>query len=556
VSARRWRLRPRFALVLVLAAFVTLSLSVAVLTPPWEANDEPDHVQNVETLVAGHLYRIQRGVGARIELHQPPLYYLALAAWQRLFHLRSYRPAPVIGCNIFAAALTHRACVLLFRHDLPTEGRDQRRIDLLRLPGILLGALAVVLTAVAARRVSRDPWTPVVAAATVAFVPRFVFLCGVVNNDNLANALAAAATVLAMVAVTLRSDSWRDHVLVATGLGAVLGALILTKETALALALGMALAGYLSAPNRRAGLRLAAIVGVVALLVSSPWLIHNTVSYGDPLALGATRSYLRHQQPQIFVVGSASKVLFVTIPREFFKGFWYQSGWPIHTGGAWFEWPWWAYIPFWLLTFAAAAGLLLGRRRPEAPPRNARSRQRKAIVSLAALLLPSVATVWILGLNTSTSQARLALIGLPALACLVALGLERYRLPVAARFALPVLGVVGTIIAIQHDVVDISANFATVKDGPASVSRPRPAPLVIRPQLRAPLARSLPARASTSSASISSSGESKTRVMTRAVARRPRRRHPRPARAARRGPPRPGVAVEVKRAQEVLDPAH
>jgi hypothetical protein len=40
----------------VLIVFVVLAATIAVKTPAWESNDEPDHVQNIETLVAGHWY--------------------------------------------------------------------------------------------------------------------------------------------------------------------------------------------------------------------------------------------------------------------------------------------------------------------------------------------------------------------------------------------------------------------------------------------------------------------------------------------------------------------
>ena len=53
----------------------------------------------------------------------------------------------------------------------------------LRVPSVVLG----LVTAARARLVSKDRWTPVVAAATCAFVPKFVFVSGVVNNDSLAN---------------------------------------------------------------------------------------------------------------------------------------------------------------------------------------------------------------------------------------------------------------------------------------------------------------------------------------------------------------------------------
>src|SRR6185437_3385584 len=42
----------------VVLVFVIVTSIVAVKTPAWEANDEPGHVQNVESLVSGHWYSI------------------------------------------------------------------------------------------------------------------------------------------------------------------------------------------------------------------------------------------------------------------------------------------------------------------------------------------------------------------------------------------------------------------------------------------------------------------------------------------------------------------
>ena len=235
----------------------------------------------------------------------------------------------------------------------------------------------------------------------------------------------------------------------------VVGALFLTKDTAVALAPGLVLAAYLSATRRADGGRLAGVAAGVALLVGSPWLIHNAVSYGDPLALHKSHSYLTTINPFSVVHDPALKVLFVEMPKEFYKGFWYQSG-----ALLWFQWRWWAYVPFWLLTAAGLAGLVVPTRRRNASSPPAAAWPRRTILALVVLAVVPVATVWALRVDTTTAQARLAFIGLPALACLVALGLERRRVPIALRFALPVLGVIGSLYAIKHDVVDVAAKVA------------------------------------------------------------------------------------------------
>src|SRR5436189_5217552 len=102
-SARdRAQRHPRAALLAVTLVFVALASLVAVKTPAWEPNDEASHVQNIETLVGGHWYRIPPAHAccdsgfANYELHQPPLYYLLLAGFQRAARqpARAVNPGP------------------------------------------------------------------------------------------------------------------------------------------------------------------------------------------------------------------------------------------------------------------------------------------------------------------------------------------------------------------------------------------------------------------------------------------------------------------------------
>ena len=75
------------------------------------------------------------------------------------------------------------------------------------------------------------------------------------------------------------------------------------------------------------------------------------------------------------------------------------------------------------------------------------------VLVLIALVLGGLATVWVV--DEAAAQGRLALVGLPALACLVALGHERLRWPLPARLALPALTLAGSIAAIHADVIGI-----------------------------------------------------------------------------------------------------
>src|SRR5207244_4431308 len=110
-------------------------------------------------------------------------------------------------------------------------GQDQQRVVLYRLFGVVLAGGTLALTAGIARWAGARPWTAVAAVAIAAAVPRFVFLSGVVNNDNLATFLGALGTYLA-VRIIRRADDTRLLALL-VGLGVVVGALVETKLSAI-----------------------------------------------------------------------------------------------------------------------------------------------------------------------------------------------------------------------------------------------------------------------------------------------------------------------------------
>ena len=92
--------------------------------------------------------------------------------------------------------------------------------------------------------------------------------------------LAAALLQLARLerALETGSGSARRHVV---GLGLLLGVGILTKEVFLPVTATVCLVLLLASGGRRAGHALA--VGVLALLVTTPWIVHNQREYGIPI---------------------------------------------------------------------------------------------------------------------------------------------------------------------------------------------------------------------------------------------------------------------------------
>ena len=400
-----------------------LSCFIAVQTPAWEANDEPDHMMNIQKLVDGEWYRIAPNTG--YAPHQPPGYYLLVAGVQRLIGQDAFVIAPQQGDGDVANGQ--------FSHAEPQESRDHRRLVPLRLLSVVLGALTILLTSRVARRLGASDWNSVASAATVAFVPRFVFSSSFVNNDTLATALGAVITLL-LIRVWQGDHlgerrPWRLPLL----LGLALGALAATKLIALPM---IAFAGVIALWRLRREPRLAGALVLSALVLSMPVFVSNQIRYGDPIASKASVEYFRSWIPALVLQIHTTDWLVKAVGSGFLTSFWYTSGWNQ------FRWRGMTYVPLWGLAAIGSLGNL--RRRHQHP----------GTVVCLLLFLSAAASVWVLAWNTTQFQARLAFPGLAAFGSVIALGWQRWKAPRWLAFVLPLLGFVGTLYAINTDILN------------------------------------------------------------------------------------------------------
>ncbi len=435
------RQRAHFTLATIIVSFFALGTVIAIKTPAYESSDEPGHVENVETLVAGHWYGMSPNCNwftlkvtpplfacSGDEAQQAPLYYLVLAGWQRLAGLPDH--------SSFRGQRAPASLGTLSRQELWVNhsSADLRFLLWLRIPNVLLGALTVLFTFLAIRLVTTDPWTPVVGASIVAFLPRFIFLSSFVTNDNLVN-LLGAILVFSALRYVCKPSHWRMAVV-----GVIIGLLVITKLSALPILIIPLVLSWM-VPGWKQRAQMLAIFVLSSLAVSGWALVQNAVRYGDPLARSATAKYLAQVggfglfPGQRYVPKEPLALVFIHVPARIFASFWYQSGWNQ------FHWSWPANFLFTLVLGIALAGLLH------------RHVNRKALVTLLAIAIAGFLSVWALAFQTPTYQARYAYVGLAAIAAMAALGLERWRLPI--RFLLPVMGLCGTIVAIQQNVLAV-----------------------------------------------------------------------------------------------------
>jgi hypothetical protein len=220
--------------------------------------------------------------------------------------------------------------------------------------------------------------------------------------------------------------------------GALLGLLLLTKLYGLVLVIAIVVTLRVAtrhvADRTALRWRLSAIVTITFVVLVGWWLVQNERWYGDPLALTRSHDYLL----PISGLGAprdygAAKILLVDVRTRLADTFFYPSV----LGRV-----------LWVVLVAALGCLALPGAR----------RRRPQLLVLASFVLAALVAVAIVALQTATFRSSTAYIGLPALAVLAALGIERLPVPVAVRLLVPVGMFAATIATYQHDLVGLATH--------------------------------------------------------------------------------------------------
>jgi 4-amino-4-deoxy-L-arabinose transferase-like glycosyltransferase len=287
-------------LALILATFVTLATVYNVTTPLFEAPDEGDHYRYVKHLADGHGLPMLEAGGNWVghESWQPPLYYIlgALATFWidtdnagQLEWVNPHWDGGGGGMNVVyhtsAESFPYRRAALA--------------MHIVRFLSTLMGAVTVAATGLIALELfPGQKWIAIGAAAISAFIPQFLFISGVINNDNLVIALSSLV-LLVLLRLLKRNAQMRDFII----LGLLLGLAFLAKVSALALLpLTLVVLALLAYHQRswRVLLSYGTSTIAVAFIVSGWWYLRNWVLYDHPLAwqtmLEMSAPLLRTQQ--------------------------------------------------------------------------------------------------------------------------------------------------------------------------------------------------------------------------------------------------------------------
>ncbi|MEW5988349.1 MAG: glycosyltransferase family 39 protein, partial [Chloroflexota bacterium] len=168
-------MRQHAGLPVILLLYLVIGTLFAILTPPWQAPDEPAHYNYVRQLAAGHWPVIEPGdydqdylVEVVFNSHFAPQYSI------EPFEYEDYQPP------------------LYYLLQTPVFWLFQGALLPMRLLSVLLGAGVVSLAyAIAGRVLPGRPYLSLTATAFVAFLPQHVAMLAAVNNDSLAELIIA-----------------------------------------------------------------------------------------------------------------------------------------------------------------------------------------------------------------------------------------------------------------------------------------------------------------------------------------------------------------------------
>ena len=421
-------LRTHRGIVIVLTVFVALAFWYSVTTPLFEAPDELWHFAFVQHVATGRGLPVQsldtpNQHLARQEGSQPPLYYLFAAGVTFWIDTSDYPDIvwnnPHYGYNVPGIVNDNKN---LFIHtsaeSFPYHGASLA-IHIARIVSILMGALAVWFTYLLALEIFPERKTfAVIAASLSAFVPQFIFVSAAVSNDSTITAMSAWS--LWLMARVLKTTDQRQQSTTLILLGTACGLAAIAKVSGVAMfPLAVLVLGWQTRKKMdKTGIANFFLFIFAFSLVAGWWYLRNLLLYGELTGTEImSRIFFERQTALTF-----SQLL--TQLAEVWETFWVGLGWgniralPI------------MYITITVFVLLAIVGSLLAIRSSQSTNRN----------SIFIILAAWVAIIFIALVRwmmlTQAPHGRLMFPALPAIAVLLAFGLNQFTTASITSYAL------------------------------------------------------------------------------------------------------------------------
>jgi 4-amino-4-deoxy-L-arabinose transferase-like glycosyltransferase len=411
----------------MLLAYVVLGAVYAFATPIFEKNDEESHAWFVRYLAQGNGLPVQNPQAPDATLQregsQPPLYYALSAPVFAIFNTADFetqeQPNPAPLANPYS--VNNKNLLILTPEKYAFQYRDTTlAIVVLRLLGLLPGALVVWCAYEIAWDITRRQSVSLLATALTAFNPMFINVSTAVANDGLVMALSTLG-ILFIVRLALHGATARR--IVGIGIVAALASLAKVSGALLLPVVCIAIVGRACLEDGPWHLRIrkivtqGAVIGLIWLVIAGWWFVRNWVLYGDPTGVSVMSQMMSPRSISLWqALGE-------------YGGFWMSyiaifGQFTVHADQA-------VYVIFAVLLVAAVLGLLLGAGRWITNPQ--REAQRWAVLSLLVLALHVVFTLvsivrWTM--MTPASQGRLLFPAITCVSVLMALGLQQLVRPI------------------------------------------------------------------------------------------------------------------------------
>jgi hypothetical protein len=394
------------------------AVTFALITPPWQGPDEPDHFAFVQRLaetgevpskdeseppvlssqhsIAVDVTRAFSQVGL-VEA-RPPWFEYDERRWRQ--RLARSRARADDGAGFLFAASPHGPGYYGLMVPAYAVAGESTFAQLLaaRLLTALLAGLAAAFAFLTVRELApRHEWLAAAAGLLVAFQPQFAFMGGVVNNDTGVNTAAALLLFLLMRGL-------RRGLTVPLGLGiaAALVAVHVTKGTGTALwpAAGVAVAGMLWRRHSRADAPGYVALAGGAAAIQGLWALLTAAVGSKPFTTsgGAAEEGLTGMVERLLeqLSGYASYTWQFFLFRLPFMTDLHVQGWPaydVYIQGGWaaFGWltvrfPSWVYVVICAVSLLAAALCAVAVWRERAAARDRGWELATLLVALAGVL--------------------------------------------------------------------------------------------------------------------------------------------------------------------------
>ena len=293
----------------ILILFSILTIFVSIIVPPFEAPDEPAHLQYINFLATNLKLPNQYEHFIGEEGHQPPLYYLLLSFLIKTIDSNNRINIKTIESHYFSIKDLSEFIVI------NGYNKELFNFHVIRIAQIIFAVITIiVLYKLLLLLTEGNTYIANIGTLFAATLPQFIFISAMINNDNLANMLATIS-IFYIFKIFKKPYELKYYIFFSISIGSY----IITKVSYLFLIPPftlLILILLLKHQNKARIIKNILISGILILLISGWWLIYNKHIYGDFFSLQVqirTLPFLLDEKSifsPYFLDGSFSKILF------------------------------------------------------------------------------------------------------------------------------------------------------------------------------------------------------------------------------------------------------